>query len=547
MSKKTSIHICAAKYGAEKHNRREKEMKHVHPEYSHLNKSWEASDFKSVADEIRKAKERYSQKHFCRKAVIDQKGSKVWSIDASKPKKMPKNAEPIREGVAVITETTTMEQMQQLAQQIEQRWGIKTKGIWAHLDEGHDHLVTDKDHQQGKYLDTPEGSTIFLWNHHSHYLFDWTDHETGQCINLNRHDMSELQDMLANTFKMERGKKSDKKWRDAHTFKAEQEKLQAKGAAEYVERKKAESNALTKAIEDGNRKLAKLQESIDELMSTCIQKEDLDVIPFADMPFELKGSDKSITVKNLVDDALRRINDEVSTPIPMFGRDEWQKERNAKAKAIVTTLQKQLLSVSKLHRNYITKVGKQMYIVAKQRVVIALETEKENMALKQRISELDDKAVAREKVNQAKAKVSNMEAFIRQSGFSKAFEHWTLLNQLIDEAIRAFNKWAHSTASIFSRNDERVIGTGIIAKCQIDGLEPSIESNRLAAATSIVDMAESTIGSITKFQWDIAVTRIGQLASEMNVSMGGQSIAGSNGNADELTNWDGTKKGGLGI
>ena len=565
MAKKTSIHVCAAKYGAEKHNRREKEMEHVHPEYSHLNKSWEASDFKSVADEIRKAKERYSQKHFCRKAVIDENGNKVWGIDTSKPKKMPKNSEPIREGVAVITETTSMEQMQQLAQQIEQRWGIKTIGIWAHLDEGHEHLVTDKDHQQGKYLDTPEGNTIFLWNHHAHYLFDWTNHETGQCINLNRHDMSELQDMLANTFKMERGKKSDKKWRDAHTFKAEQEQLQAKEAAEYVERKKAESNALKKAIDDGNKKLAKLQESIDELMSTCIKEESLDAVPFADITFSLKGSDKAITVKDLVDDALRRINDEVSMPIPMFGREEWQKERNAKAKAIVTTLQQQLLSVSKLHRKHITNVGKQMYVVAKQRVVMALETEKENVMLQQRISELDDKAVAREKnradnaerkvqelsaivsqkeqeTNKAEAKVSNMEAFIRQSGFSEAFEHWTHLNQLIGDAIHAFNKWAHSTASIFSRDDERIIGKGIIAKCQMDGREPGVESNRLAAAKSIVDMAETTIGSITKFQWDIAVIRIGQLASEMNVSMGGQFIGESNRIPHEKINWDGTKK-----
>ena len=568
MVKKTSIHICAAKYGAEKHNRREKEMKHIHPEYSHLNKSWEANDFKSVADEIRKAKERYSQKHFCRKAFIDQNGNKVWGIDTSKPKKMPKNSEPIREGVAVITEATTMEQMQQLAQQIEQRWGIKTKAIYAHLDEGHEHLVTDKDHQQGKYLDTPEGRTIFLWNHHAHYLFDWTDHETGQCINLNRHDMSELQDMLANTFMMERGKKSDKKWRDAHTFKAEQEKLQAKEAAEYIERKKTESKALTKAIEDGNRKLAKLQEAIDELMSICIKEENLEAVPFADMPFKLEGSDKTFTAKDLIDDALRRINDDVNTPIPMFGREEWQKERNAKAKAIVTTLQKQLLSVSKLHRNHINNVGKQMYLVAKQKVVMALETEKENKMLKQRISELDEKAVAREKsradnaerkvkelsikasqneqkANQAEAKASNMELFIRQSGFSKAFEHWTLLNQLIDDAIRAFNKWTHGTASIFSRDDERVIGRGIIAKCQMDGLDPSKESDRLAATRSIVDMAETTIGSITKYKWDFAVTRIDQLASEMNVSMGGQSVGGSNGNADELTNWDGTKKKGL--
>lgn len=46
-------------------------------------------------------------------------------------------------------------------------------------------------------------------------------------------------------------------------------------------------------------------------------------------------------------------------------------------------------------------------------------------------------------------------------------------------------------------------------------------------------------GSIGRFQWDIAVTRIGQLASEMRLSTGGQSVGGSNGNADELTNWDG--------
>jgi len=127
--------------------------------------------------------------------------------------------------------------------------------------------VTDRDHQQGKYLDSQEGSTIFLWNYHAHYVFDWTNHDTGQCINLNRYDMSELQDMLANTLKMERGKKSDKKWRDAHTFKAEQENLRAKEVSEYTERKKAESKQIQNAIEAGNNKLSKLQEAIDEFLS----------------------------------------------------------------------------------------------------------------------------------------------------------------------------------------------------------------------------------------------------------------------------------------
>lgn len=593
---KTSIHICAAKYGAEKHNRHEKEMKHVHSEYSHLNKIWEAEDFKSVADEIRKAKERYSCHHFCRKAKLDKNGKQLtmpaydkrtgnpivdprtglqkvvpeWELDLSKPKKMPKNSEPIREGVAVITEATTMEQMKTLANQIEQRWGIKTKAIYAHLDEGHEHLVTDKDHQQGKYLDSAEGSTIFLWNHHAHYVFDWTDHETGQCINLNRHDMSELQDMLANALKMERGKKSDKKWRDAHTFKAEQEAIRAKEVAEYTERKKEESRQIQKKIEAGNSKLTKLQEAIDELLSaTSVPEEELEAVPFADMTFSFQGSKEPLTVKDLIDMTLSRLDREIRTPIPMLKREEWQKERNARAKDIVTTLQSQLLSVSKLHKKKINDVGKKMYLDVKQKIALAVETDKENMALRQRISELDEKAVAREKsradaaeqkaqeqtmrgnreekrANEAESRLSDIERFIRMSGASEAYEHWNFLHDVVKKAAQALADWAHSTASIFNHDDERTIGQGIIAQCQLNGLNPYQESDRMKAASGIADMAGSIVGSIGRFQWDIAVTRIGQLASEMRLSTGGQSVGGSNGNADELTNWDGTKKRGLG-
>ena len=597
MAKKTSIHICAAKYGAEKHNRREKEMKHVHPEYSHLNKSWEAEDFKSVADEIRKAKERYSSHHFCRKAKIDENGKQltmpaydnktdapivdpisglpklvpVWEQDLSKPKKMPKNAEPVREGVAAITESTTMEQMKSLAEQIEQRWGIKTKAIYAHLDEGHEHLVTDKDHLQGKYLDSAEGSTIFLWNYHAHYVFDWTDHDTGQCINLNRHDMSELQDMLANTLKMERGKKSDKKWRDAHTFKAEQETLRAKEVAEYTERKKAESKQIQNAIEAGNNKLSKLQEAIDVLLSvTSVPEEELEAVPFAEMTFSFQGSKEPLTVKDLINLTLSRLDKEINTPIPLLKRDEWQKERTAKAKEIITILQSQLLSVSKLQKRKIKDVGKKMYIDVKQKIALAVETDKENMALRQRISELDERALARERsradaaeqkaqeqtmrgnreekrANEAESRLSDIERFIRLSGASEAYEHWNFLHDVVKKAAQALADWAHSTASIFNHDDERTIGQGIIAQCQLNGLNPCQESDRMKAASSIADMADSIVGSIGRFQWDIAVTRIGQLASEMKLSTGGQSIGGSNGNADELTNWNGTKKRGLGI
>jgi hypothetical protein len=431
--------------------------------------------------------------------------------------------------------------------------------------------VTDKDHQQGKYLDSQEGTTIFLWNYHAHYVFDWTNHETGQCINLNRHDMSELQDMLANTLKMERGKKSDKKWRDAHTFKAEQETIRAKEVAEYTERKKAESKQIQKAIEASNDKLSKLQEAIDELLSaTSVPEEELEAVPFAEMTFSFQGSKEALTVKDLINLTLSQLDKEINTPIPLLKREEWQKERNAKTKEIITTLQSQLLSVSKLHKKKINDVGKKMYLNAKQKIALAAETDRENMALRHRISELDERAVAREKsradaaeqkaqeqtmrgnreerrANEAENRISDMERFIRMSGASEAYEHWNFLQTLVKKAAQALADWAHSTASIFSRDDERIIGQGIIAQCQLNGLNPCQESDRMKAANCIADKADSIVGCIGRFQWDIAVTRIGQLASEMRLLTGGQSVGGSNGNADELTNWNGTKKRGLGI
>jgi hypothetical protein len=120
-------------------------------------------------------------------------------------------------------------------------------------------------------------------------------------------------------------------------------------------------------------------------------------------------------------------------------------------------------------------------------------------------------------------------------------------NAVVKKAAQALADWTHSTASIFSRDDERIIGQGIIAQCQLNGLNPCQESDRMKAANCIADKADSIVGCIGRFQWDIAVTRIGQLASEMRLLTGGQSVGGSNGNADELTNWNGTKKRGLGI
>ena len=210
-----------------------------------------------------------------------------------------------------------------------------------------------------------------------------------------------------------------------------------------------------------------------------------------------------------------------------------------------------------------------MYLDAKQKVAHAAKTEEENTRLKQRISQLDENAVAREKAKTATAErkaqeqtnradreeqranvaedhLSKMERFVRHAGLAETFNHWNLLNEMVDKAITAFNNWAHRNSSIFNRDDKQVIGQGIVAQCQLNGLNPCKEANRKTIANSIAEMAKTSEGSITQFKWDLAVRRIGQLASEMSVSMGGQSVGGSNGNADELTYWDDTKKKGLG-
>ena len=148
--------------------------------------------------------------------------------------------------------------------------------------------------------------------------------------------------------------------------------------------------------------------------------------------------------------------------------------------------------------------------------------------------------------NDADNRLSDIERFIRLSGVSEAYEHWNYLHAVVKKAAQALADWAHSKASIFSHDVERIIGQGIIAQCHLNDLNPHVESDRQKAANCIVDMADSIVGNIGRLQWEIAVTRIGQLASEMRLSTGGQSIGGSNGNADELTNWNGTKKQALG-
>lgn len=225
---KTSIHIEPCKIGSsEAHNQRMKHLDYVRPELSHLNESWVGvADLPAHLNDL--------------KTLVKNKTGR----------KMQAKATPIREGVIVIRQDTTIEQLKGFATAIEQRWGIKTLQIYTHKDEGH----TDS-----------EGS----WkpNLHAHIVFDWVDHTTGKSIKLSRQDMAEMQTMVADCLEMVRGESSDLKHLGAIQYKtqAEAQRLQTlkdKTMKEEQERAQARAEAKQATLATAEQIIARNQRPI---------------------------------------------------------------------------------------------------------------------------------------------------------------------------------------------------------------------------------------------------------------------------------------------
>lgn len=206
---KTSIHIEPCKIGSsEQHNQRLKHLDYVRPELSKLNESWVGvADLPAHLNDL--------------KTLVKEKTGRA----------MQAKATPIREGVIVIKQDTTIEQLRGLADAIEQRWGIKTLQIYTHKEEGH----TDSD-----------GS----WkpNLHAHIVFDWVNHDTGKSIKLSKQDMAEMQTMVADCLEMVRGESSDIKHLGAIQYKTQAEEqrlrtLKEKTMKEEQAREQAQAKA----------------------------------------------------------------------------------------------------------------------------------------------------------------------------------------------------------------------------------------------------------------------------------------------------------------
>lgn len=85
-----------------------------------------------------------------------------------------------------------MDDLLNYVNRVQEIWGIRAIQIHMHRDEGH--------------YENPEDKSTWQPNLHAHIIWDWIDHTTGKSFKLNAEDMSQIQDMVAETLEMERGK-----------------------------------------------------------------------------------------------------------------------------------------------------------------------------------------------------------------------------------------------------------------------------------------------------------------------------------------------------
>lgn len=296
----------------------------------------------------------------------------------------------------------------------------------------------------------------------------------------------------------------------------------------------------------------------------------------------------------LVNAALESINSELATPFPVLGgKEEWRTDRLKAVKKILTDLQTKLIEAKAAQKEEIQRAGKALYKQTKKNIADIIEKNqklqsekarltKENAALKEKLSRIDEKAVRKIQADcdaasrraerserialREHTRADNAETKAREIlAVPEIKEIWDTIQQNKAAFQRQINQWIADAAkaisdfakdykkSIFSKEDESIIGTGIIAEAFISGLDPTDEGQRNQAAESL--LGKVNWKGTTPFMSDLAATRTSQLSEEMSVpkeimeglmlaagGRGGINMGGGGGSNNELTNWDGTKR-----
>ena len=238
---------------------------------------------------------------------------------------------PIKEGVVVIKEDTTMEQLRHFCEVCRQRWGITALQIFIHRDEGH--------------YGVPGDTATWKPNLHAHIVWDWMNHDTGKSCKLNEKDMSEMQTVLAECLEMERGtskaetgkehlERTDfiiaKQKQKAEQVKAEKEAAEADrdAAIRETENAKSEHEKLQIGNEEKQRRREELDSEIAEKEERAkeVDRENTDSIKSGIANFFGKGKYAAIEQEN---ERLKAENEHIKESFPDAVRKEVAKRTKA--------------------------------------------------------------------------------------------------------------------------------------------------------------------------------------------------------------------------
>ena len=258
------MHLKPCKEIAEAHNYRCKELYYVRSKLSHKNENWIWDENKCLAD----------RREEIRKLVKEKTG-----------RKMQAKAVPLHEGVVVIDEYTTMEDLKKLGKAFHNRFGCECIHISIHRDEGH--WVDKEGYDVGlKPTDNPTEEQLnngVMWkpNLHAHMVFDWYNHETGKSIRTSKQDARDMQTICAEVLNMERGQQSSKKHLDGLSFKLAEKNQEAREQEEYLDELGNDINEAEEKfkkvdlrLSNSLKELSTIKSSIEEINALKTQKND---------------------------------------------------------------------------------------------------------------------------------------------------------------------------------------------------------------------------------------------------------------------------------
>ncbi len=259
MTQKTSINIKPCNIGSsEAHNRRSaeylanirKEKFYIRTDFMARNEAWVAPELEDTS-----LSDCYNQIA----AMVKEKTGRAMQIkDRERVNKktgkvtIVRGSTPLKEGVVVIREDTTMEQLQRFCGVCKQRWGITALQVFIHRDEGH--------------YGTPGDPATWKPNLHAHIVWDWMDHDTGKSCKLDRKAMSEMQTVLAECLDMERGISKEVTGKE-HLERGDYILAKQKQEAEQARTDKELAEAERRRIKEENKELEQVGKMLDDEIS----------------------------------------------------------------------------------------------------------------------------------------------------------------------------------------------------------------------------------------------------------------------------------------